>query len=484
MAGRSLFDSEEKEDSITYRPYINTGGPLDVMNGKFIPNVDGTMTLSGGLGPTTATIARGNRFKSAWQHGNMIGAMECWPDAEGIVLETEFGSIDADRMTGMAKRFRNDPVKRAAHLEYLKGKLTIYDHSTETAETLEAFFEHMARIRDYKLKNIKGWEVETEIMDRRTMKPYRMLFPTFVGIDSWSEALVKQVSNRVEEFDGDTEMKEKRTIHLEEGWNKAERMRALPKLCIQGGIYCLLTAHLGDKYSLDGKPNSKDLAHMKQDEMAKGVGPKFNFLMSTIVQINTASALIGADKSQPEFPSKSSFVSATDLMELMIVVIRSKNAPSGMQAPIVASQTLGVQSGLSYYQALRKGKYYGLGSPNKVRNPFLGDMDIGRTKIFDLTDDPRVNRALELTFQLFYIQNNWNLVNLPQCFSMPVDKLVEMLHQNSYASDDILNSRGWWTYTDAGIDQPHLSLYDALLIATGEYKPKFFAVSQPLKKAA
>jgi hypothetical protein len=483
MAGFSvpLFSTEgTEEDSAGYRPYINTGTNLDILNGKFIAGFDGRVILSGGLGNTTATIAEGNKFKSTWQHGNMVGAMERWPGSQGRIYETEFGSIDTGRISRMSQFHHDDPEKRALHVTDLSQRIKVYDVGTETGEHLESFMDYMREIRDEKMKNSKSWTVETEVADPFTGKPYRMLFPTFIGIDSWSEALVKHVDTRNESYDGDTEMKEKRTIHLDEGWNKSYLMRQLPGICVQGGLYTMLTAHLGKKFAMDpGKPNKKDLTHMGQDEMAKGVGPKFLFLMNTIIKIANATELRhDADKSQTRYPSKNSYVSATDLMELALVIVRSKNGASGYQASAVASQAGGIIPGLTDYRNLGdKFKYAGLGSANKVRTPWLDNLDLGRTRIYDQARDPFVARALEITYQIAFIQSNWNLSLLPAHFTTPIDDVVELLSKQGYATSDILHSRGWWTYTDSGIDIPYLSLDDILRIASGTYKPKFIPVS-------
>lgn len=475
MSARRLMGGSEEAK---YRPYINTGGPLDVMNGKFIPGTSGQYILSGGLGLTTATIATANRFKSTFNNSCAINAMARWPDAEFHNYDSEIATIDKVRLANMSDLYLDDPEKRKTHIEDLVGRINIFDPTTGPGENLDCWFDYVKeKIRDTKIQNSKSWEVETEILDPDTGKPYRMLLPTFMGIDSWTQASSKQQNVRNEEFTAETETSKQRTYFMEDGLKKTQLMNTLPGICAKGGIYTVITGHLGRKFSIDGKPTSKDMMYMTQDETTKAMGPKFEFLMSSIIKIaNTAALTSQADRRESEYPSTDGHISGIELQELSAILVRCKNAPSGAQWQMVSSQRNGIMAGLSYYNHLRNNKYFGLGSPNKVRNPLLGDLNIGRTKIFDLSSEYKTRRALELTYQLYTIQSTWTLMGQPVDYTLSLEQFVEKLNGSSIAVDDILNTRGWWTYTDAKVDRDFLSLPDALNIIAGKYKPKFFKV--------
>jgi hypothetical protein len=478
MAMRNLAALADMENT-QYRPYINTGGPIDIINGKFVPAVSGGHALSGGCGISTAVIGGPNTFKSTLMNGSMINGMARFPESEGLLYDSEFGASDSSRLARFSDRFLDEPEKRAAHIESLESRLTILDPTSDKAETLDAFFDEMKRIRDEKIAHAKDWEIETEILDPTTMKPYRMLLPTFIGIDSWTESKVRQLSVRDEEHTGDTEMSSQRMIHMEEGWQKSRLMRQLPAICAKGGIYSFISGHMGKKQSLDGRPVKKDMTHMGQDETTKAMGPKFNFLMSSIFKIDNAVKLTQKDDHRAsEYPSEGN-VAGTELQKLMITLVRCKNAPSGAQTQAVASQRFGIIPGLSHYDYLRSNKYFGLGAPNKVRNPILGDMNLGRTKIFDAVLDYKVARAMELTYQLYVIQSTWTLMGQPVDYSISIEKFAELLLGGStgYAADDILHSRGWWTYTGAKEERSYLTLPDILQILNGSYKPKLLSAN-------
>jgi hypothetical protein len=98
-----------------------------------------------------------------------------------------------------------------------------------------------------------------------------------------------------------------------------------------------------------------------------------------------------------------------------------------------------------------------------------------RTTVYDaLRENRRLGRALEILSQLCFVQNNWTLRDLPVPFNIDPQVMADKLHTSGIAIDDILDSRGWWTYGDH--PQPFLSLYDILAIVQGAYKPKFLAV--------
>lgn len=468
----------EQEESSDSRPYINTGGPLDMLNGAFVPTVDGTWGLSGGLGATTAVIAEANKGKSTLLNSAAVNAMARFPYSDFAMGDTEFSTLNKDRIANMSDLYLDEPEKREKHIEDLKKRISMFDPTHDKMASLDAWFDYLKEMRDEKIKHHKDFTVESELLNPQTGKPYLMLLPTFASVDSWTEAMVRQLNVKNEEFDADTEMKDQRTINMEEGWQKARLMRQLPGICAKANIVVLMSGHLGKKINVGSTPNKKDLQYMGQDETAKAMGNKFIFLMNTIFKIgNTEAVVEKTDRNKSEYPSKEEHVSANELQRLLITQVRSKNSPSGYQGSVISAQRSGILPGLSYYDFMRNtGKYDGLGSPNKMRSPLLGDEDIGRTKIYDKIDDYKTRRAIELTYQLHFVQNYWTLTNLPIDFSIDLQTFAEkLMGSNSIAVDDILNTRGWWTYKGAeGIDRNYLTLPAILQMLDGTYTPKFF----------
>lgn len=476
MAFPKLTENTESEEA-TFRPWINTGGPLDIITGTFMPSTYGGHLLSGGLGLTTAIVAEANRFKSTLLNSSAVNALARFPGSEFHLNDTEYSTLNINRLSSMSDLYlgKGEEEKRAKHLEELKNSIHMYDPTTNHAESLDAWFDFMKEIRDRKIKLHKEYTVETEFLDPMTGKPHRMLLPTFMSIDSLSEAMVRQMNVKNEEFDANSEMKEQRTIHMEEGWQKARLLRQMSSICAKAGIYLLLTGHMGKKMAIGNTPNKKDMQYMGQDESVKGMSSKFYFLMFSMLKIgNTEPVVDKADRRLPEYPSEAG-IAANELQRLLAVLVRCKNSASGDQVRWISSQTQGLLTGLSYYDTLRENKYYGLGAPNKVRNPLLGDMNLGRTKIFDLANEYTVRRALELTYQYFVIKTSWNPTTLPVDFSMDIEEFAErLMTSNSIMIEDILNTRGWWTYKqETKPEREHLSLPDAMNLLNGNYEPKW-----------
>lgn len=462
---------EKPIDNSEYLPFVNTGLPIDMFNGKFVRGYDGRWYLYGGLSSTSAVQAGPQRFKSGYLLSNLVNAVARMPDTDCVVMDSEYSHEDRERIYAMSNRYLHDPVAREAHLADIRDRVKIINPSHDKARNLDAFIDYATEIAEDKAKHAKDWEIETPYIDPKTGKRQRMLLPTFMGIDSWSEASPASVEKRRDTWTEQTEVKDKRTIYMEEGWAKKTLMSQLPKLASKGGIYFFLSAHLANKVGMDGKPVKKDLQYMKQDEVAVGVSKQFYYLMSTLVQIDNAKVLTDPnDRRKCEFPL-GPMTSPTELSELDMVLIRSKNNNSGNRMPFLSSQKFGSLGAMTDYNYLRTNGYFGLGSPNKAACVLLPKQPLPKTQIFKLSFDPKIARALQILSQLLFVQKNWSIRESEINFGINPMDLVDFLGKSGYASDDIVNSRDWWT--TAKEPQPYLALPDIIEIAMGNYKPKF-----------
>ena len=97
-----------------------------------------------------------------------------------------------------------------------------------------------------------------------------------------------------------------------------------------------------------------------------------------------------------------------------------------------------------------------------------------RTTAYEKLTDPKMARAVEILAQLYLVQSSWTIMDKEVPFDITPQKLHEFLQKSGYAQDEILHSRGWWTYKGTEWDKvPYLSLYDILALACGKYKPKW-----------
>ena len=143
-----------------------------------------------------------------------------------------------------------------------------------------------------------------------------------------------------------------------------------------------------------------------------------------------------------------------------VTLERCKTACSGTTTPFVASQTKGFLNAVTNYHYLRLNNYFGLNGNKQKQQPFLmPDTTISRNTVRQIAgSSPQVRRALELAAQYCFIKNNWNTRDLHVDFSMDPNKVFDILNSDKKKTlvQDILNTRGYWTYGKCEI--PYMSL--------------------------
>ncbi len=469
-------------------PYLNTGSTLDLMTGKYIPGLMGSTILNGGLTSTNGVMGKPQQYKTTTILGLAANAMSRYPQSDHLIWDNEQSIKDKDRFVEMSDFYLDEPEKRAVHLQELKKRTVLTDITVYP--DADTFFEQVKEIAHKKMESPKDWIVETPLIDPDTGKPRLMMIPTFITADSWSKAPVKagvEMMDKHEVSSSETNM-----LFMREGLIKKKILDQVPRLAAKAGLYFLFTAHVGKKFEMNAYlPPSKDMQFMKQDEQIKGVGSNFAFLMSNLIEVRGSKVLqkdSGSKTKECEYPLPSGITSPTEMSSNCMSTIRCKNNNSGTQFFPVLSQSNGYQAGLTNYHYLRENDYFGLGTnKNNPRTVFLPDKPTRRTTVAgDLTKSYELSRAVEILAQLCFIQNSWSIYNSVVPFDITPEKLVAELTKTTYASSDILNSRGWWSY--GKFDRPMLSLFDILAIITNQYKPKLFPIiapsSGPSKKAA
>lgn len=460
-----------------FLPAINTGTTLDIATGSYVPGVDECHILNGGFGLTNGTTGRPQMFKSTVQIGHAVNAYARCPGADFLVYDTE-RTLQEKRILGMSD---------IAIPETNSFKLT-----TRAEYYAEEFFETVRAMAHAKLSAIKDYTVEIPHLDPLTGKAQRMLIPTFIGIDSWSNMEAKVVADTLMgqmKLDDDGSFSSKTSItssdtntaFMKDGLAKKKIIRELNSLAEKAGLYMFFTAHIGEKIEMNPyAPTPKTLQHMKMSDKPKGVGADFMFLMMNLLDCRSAKALINDSDKKSLYPTKDGYTSPADLNELTQVVTRCKGNASGTQIKSVVSQSEGLNPTLSNYHYLKENKYWGFnGNPMRHAPLLMPENILQRTTVNDkLRAEPRLARAIEILSQLYFIQQNWTLRGAPVPFSITPQELADKLFSSGYAIDDILDSRGWWTYEFNGAKntQPYLSLYDILAITEGAYKPKFLSV--------
>lgn len=462
----SLASKINFKPSIFY-PYYNTRTPLDICTGQFLKGTKGEWLLDGGAAPVNGISARSGYFKSTTVDRAIVDMMEIYPGTEYFKMDTENTSTSLERF----KRYvgnRNIDIEDRIHLTN-KGELTFKEYC-----------QMLQDIGEEKIKHAKDYEIETPFLNSNTGKPLRILMPTFHSLDSIS-ALSTDAS--LESLQSGIENKANNTLDMRDANAKTKLLDLFITWAYRYSLVIFITAHIGEKQDLDpSRPTPKQNQWMSQSEKITKAGRNFLFLPNLSYQITRPRPMVD-DQKNPLYPSgeENNDLEKIEINRIDLKVLRGKNNITGTIVPAVMSQHLGILGDLSYYEYLREldgkvksGEYGPSGFLMKGYNrysPFLGDVSFNRKNIRKICDaDYRARRALELMFQFNWISRYWNLKNYPFHIPKTLEKLVEGINQSSrIVIDDVLESRGYWTY-DNNEKRRYMSIMDILELI-GEPEP-------------
>jgi hypothetical protein len=457
MRLKSLVKTKEA----AFFPHLNTGTLLDIGNGAFISGKDNHMILNGGITFMTGISGKPQRFKTGLTISNAMGVLCRYKDSEMFYYDSENSVNSADRLLAMVEPQYMTPD--------LSERITILD---QVDYGLSELYDHIKQIYKMKLQHEKELTVESPFIDYKTGKFRKMMIPTIYIIDSLSRTRLAKEFAKLDKHDlGDSELN---TIDLDDGRQKTTFLGSIGKMAIRANIYFIITAHIGDKFDLNPMARtSKDLANMKHNDQLKGVGSQFKFLMSSLIEARDANFLQTSDKKKCLYPT--SFSNTNELIESTSLTIRGKNNQSGNIMKQVISQNVGIRRGLTNYRSLRTNSNKGLivsGQKNLFSFKWFPDlkpfMDSEARDIIEKNE--KLERALEILGHMNYIKEYWALFGVDNIINdLTVNKFVDLVHkQGDNFIQDILSSRGYWTY-DKDDPKEYLSLLDIItLINTGK----------------
>ena len=449
MGMLSSIRGEKGLGSINY----NTGTIFDYHVGSAVQGYDSKFYINGGLGNCmTGWSGKGGLFKSTLSVGLMMNAMGIYKNSDGVLNDTEDAiSRDLDRIENFTPY---NKVNIDESLDVLSG--TIYDIDKMTSLIKEICME--------KEKHRKDFIVESPFLDREG-KRKKCWIPTFIAIDSFSE--LEGATERAMLEENEITGKKTNTMWMVDGKAKTIFIRSMRKFCERYGICMLLTAHIGKNIEIDSYgPTPKQLQHMNQNDRLKRVGSEFEFLTGLYMQ--TVKATILTDSAKHAFYSTGDNTPDTDINEVMAKVIRGKNNVSGTIVPYIISQARGLLPEVTNYHYLKINGLFGMsGSVQKQKLIFYPEVTISRNTIRELAfSSYELRRALELTAQYLFVKQTWATDKLQLNFNRSPEELFdEITKSNSIKMDDLLNSRGYWTYLKD--ERPYMSIFDVLNILDG-----------------
>jgi hypothetical protein len=448
----SIF-AAQKEEQAPKAVLFNTGTLYDLMTGSWEVGYDGKFYLNGGFGASITGIhGGGNMYKSTYMDSLITGALLIYRDAEEFVKDTE-GSKKVNRIASFMANplFKKDPD--------LAKRITVRPQELCDINNTWKFIDGICKAKE---ANRRTQMVETPFLDLDGKSRLKVWIPTFVFVDSLTEMESMEEGDMVD-GKGGMEDKKNKTIWLLDGNKKTLLVRHMRKKAAEYGICFVCSAHKGDNTNLDSyAPPTKQLQFMKQSDRIKGVGSRFEFLTHVLTQTASAKLLLDSSKA-PLFPHGKT--SETDLNELLIIAQRNKYNGSGLTVNPVVSQEHGLLNTVSNLYYLRQSNYRGLiGGPSNPKHAcvWYPDVKFSRNTIREqCKDDYALNRAIELTAQFTYIQNNYNLAALPEAFSWTHEQVYEALIAKGTDMKALMETTGHWSYLEQ--DREYTSIFDILM---------------------
>lgn len=451
-----------------FRPNLNIGACLDIPTGNYFKGIHDEMILNGGLSHTTGIVARANMHKSSLMHHMYLTTLDRHRSSEGNSYDTEY-SLGNPRLMSLAKHMPNIGGRNLL----AEGRLSI---TTPAEQEGDEWFEQVKEMIEIKNKN-KSFRQMTPFVDSQGNQ-MQFLYPTPMELDSISQFEVSTITKKRE--DNNIGAKEQNPLEMHAAMAKSQMVRQMPKLAAAGGMYIMMTAHVGDVINMDPhKPAPKKFQMMKGDAKVKDTPEKFTFLLNNCWHITRATPLINKQNGTPEFPrgSDDALKGDTDLMAISMVNLRGKFGPSGLPIELLCSQSDGLLPTLSEFYYLKNSDGFGLGGHDRAYFlELLPDVKMQRTTVRGKCgEDKLLQRAMEITSELC------QLVNLRHDFDRSLlctpEELYKDLKERGYDWDELLGgTRGYWLFENDEKIEPKkfLSTADLLRMRKGLYKPWWY----------
>lgn len=422
------------------RPFFNVGGGFDIPTGYYVTGKYGDSILCGGVPHITGICGPGNSFKSTLSHFFKLRVLErympslaCDYDTEGTVNMTRIKSLAQQNAPKMLANGGFDDPER-----YVLTNVEMYDGGD--------FFEAIKTALNERAK--AGKKIDTPFIDPRTKQPIGVFPPALINVDSFSLFQTKNVLKMQE--DAEIGTSDQNMIFMRDGVAKTQMLSELPALTSRTGAQFFLTAHLGQQHSLDPRqPPEKKLAFLKADKKIKGVTEKFLFVTNNLWMCDKVQPLINDTTKAPEFPrnQEDDMRGDTDLVMIRVTNLRPKSGAAGIPIEVIASQREGILPSMTeFWNIKRLNKDYGIvGNNRNYSLVLLPEVSLSRTTVRGKIDsDAKLRRALEITNEMCQFFNIYP--DIDKDIACTPEMLFNDLIKMGYTWDQLLNTRGYWTF--------------------------------------
>lgn len=453
---------ESLKPSPTIRPQYNIGCLFDIPVGRYHTGKYGDQILNGGLAYITGICGRGNTFKTVILLFMFLRVLDRIAGSKGFGYDTEM-TLVIDRLRELSIHCLNSLLgfDFANNNRVRFTDKTVYN-GTEIFEWIKTTLGQ---------RGLKDKLFKTPFLEKDG-NPLEALMPFLVAIDSMSQFSAANVL-KIQD-DGGIGESNRNVEALRDANAKTQLLMELPTLTARNGLYVLMSAHMGDDLALDPyAPPQKKLAFLRNKLKFKNVPEKFTFLVNNCWHAFNSEVLINQSTKAPEFPRNSddALRGDTDLQMVRIMNLRSKSGPTGLPFELIISQSDGIHVGLTEFNYIRSMDRFGIGGHD--RSYFIElcpDIGLQRTTIRTKIDEnPRLQRALEITSELCQITHLWH--DVPAHKLCTPKQLYEDIKAKGYDWNELLDTRGWWTYDDYDHPIPRLTTMDLLNMRIGEYTP-------------
>lgn len=453
-------------------PMPNTGTILDISAGFWVDGHKDQRILNGGFALFWCIAALPNMFKSvlaAYCSGCVLRAFD---QAVMHVHDTETTIVEerVERMTRLAMNIKVANYRIPENL-IDEGRMFFTSSVDYNATELLNMVKSFAKKR---LATEK--QIELEIINPKTKKPYLYYNPVIEFWDSLSGMKAESAETMLE--DGDVGTKDLNMLAMRVNMGKSQIVEQAPDLTAKHGIYLLTTAHVGQQYQLDPhKPNVKTLKFLKGEVKLKRVPENLSFQTGNCYVISGYSQL--ATSGMPDFPhSPGEDQKSSDLIELKLVNMRGKFGPSGDQLTIVVSQKEGVLPYLSNFLYLKDNDRFGLlGSVQNYSLALMPEYSMRRTNLrTKFRESFQAQRACQVLMEMHYMFTRWE--SFDEALVCEPTQLYEEIKAMGYDWNLLLDTRFWFSPIADSTNANFLSTYDLLNMRVGKYHPYWYPVKQ------
>lgn len=449
----------------------NIGALFDVPTGDIEYGRHGEAILNGGVGSITGVVGIGNQFKSTIMHFMKLQILARFVESVSSTYDTEINIMKSRLMQlGMAL-----PDMKGQNV-IAEGRWVITD---KTMYYANEWYEEWKKFTKGKIDAGKEWMRDTPFLERDGTL-MRLLVPTPAEVDSFTEFETEDVAGMQAANElGDSGAN---TMFMRQGISKTRFLVDVPKIIAKSNSPMFLSAHIGKEIPMDARAAPvKKLQFLKNGDKIKGGTDKFTFLTTNCWQCQNAAPMINDGTKGPEYPrdSEDNMKFDTDLFLVTVVNLRSKVGPSGLVMQIIVSQQDGVLPSLSEFHYLKTMDRFGFeGNVQNYTHTFLPDVKLSRTAIRSkLENNAQLRRAFNITAEMCQMKMLWHDALTKELMCTP-QELYNDLKAKGYDWNELLNTRGWWTFNNDepvvrvdGEQQYFLSTYDLLRMRKGWYHP-------------